>query len=138
MALRATEAFSVDDRGVVRIFTPGTLVHEKDPVVKGREHLFEKVEVAIRRAAEIEQTTAAPGQRRRLSKGRGNGARRAAADSTAGTEDDDKDDQDADETLDESQDGQPGEDGQPAEDEQPGEDDAAADDAAGTSGQDDA
>ncbi len=69
MILRAREAFSyTDNRGIPRIVRPGDLVDDADPGVKGREHLFEPVEVAAARAtAVVEQATAAPGEKRTVS-----------------------------------------------------------------------
>ncbi|MGW6121500.1 hypothetical protein ACWFRF_20830 [Nocardia sp. NPDC055165] len=69
MILRAREAFSYTDKsGVPRVVRPGDLVDSDDPDVKGREHLFETVEVAANRAAgAVEQTTAAPGEKRTVS-----------------------------------------------------------------------
>jgi hypothetical protein len=57
----AKEAFTFDQNGVPRFFSPGTLVSDDDPGYKGREHLFEPVEV---RAAATETATSAPGETR--------------------------------------------------------------------------
>ncbi|RBO82073.1 hypothetical protein [Nocardia puris] len=69
MILRAREAFSyTDHHGVPRIVRPGDLVEDSDPGVKGREHLYEPVEVAAARSsAVVEQATAAPGEKRAVS-----------------------------------------------------------------------
>lgn len=57
--LRCTESFAGDDN---RVVTAGSLVDADDPVVKGREHLFEPVETFMARRAGVEQATAAPGE----------------------------------------------------------------------------
>lgn len=56
--LRATTSFATSDRTI----RTGDLVDSTDPVVKGRESLFELVEVAAART--VEQATAAPGEKR--------------------------------------------------------------------------
>lgn len=55
MSLRARQTFFIGRRKVER----GQLVNDADPIVKGREHLFESTEVPL-----VEQATAAPGERR--------------------------------------------------------------------------
>lgn len=68
--LRVREAFACHYRGVDEVFPPGRLVDSGDPVVKGREHLFESVEVAASRESRaplggvVESATAAPGEKR--------------------------------------------------------------------------
>ena len=59
MTLRAKEAFWVGNRKVAR----GQLVNEADPVVHGREHLFEDTATP---PPIVEQATAAPGERRNV------------------------------------------------------------------------
>lgn len=68
---RAKEGFSYDDRdGVPRIVVPGTLMSDSDPGFKGRESLFEPVEVHVesesarRRGKPVEDASAEPGARR--------------------------------------------------------------------------
>lgn len=66
---RAREAFSLTSKsGLPRVITPGTLISSDDPDYKGREHLFEPVEVSVAHsaAARTETTSAAPGQLRSL------------------------------------------------------------------------
>ena len=65
--LRCTDAFAYSEpNGVQRVLRPGDLVEDKDPCVKGREHLFEPVEANAHRSTEraVEQATAAPGEKR--------------------------------------------------------------------------
>jgi hypothetical protein len=74
MAKRCKASFTAWTAGVPRVVTAGDLVDDGDPVIKGREHLFESVDayVAARQPgavlppgpAEVEQATAAPGERR--------------------------------------------------------------------------
>lgn len=69
--LRCTEAFAITEKnGVQRVLRPGDLVEDKDPCVKGREHLFEPVEANAHRATDraVEQATAAPGETRTVRK----------------------------------------------------------------------
>lgn len=72
---RAREAFAYTDKqGTPRAISPGYLMSDDDPNFKGKEKLFEPVEVAAARAAGIEETTAEPGALRSLSvprRGRG-------------------------------------------------------------------
>lgn len=88
---RAREAFAYTDKqGVPRVIRPGDLVSSDDPNFKGKEHLFETVEVAAARAAgvetaTVETTTAEPGERRSLSTP-SRKARRGKADDEAGQE----------------------------------------------------
>lgn len=67
--LRVSEAFSTDVDGVPRVYPAGTLIDSKDPVAKGRERFFAKVEDYVARsnasnAGATETATAAPGERR--------------------------------------------------------------------------
>jgi len=66
---RCKAAFAVSVSGVPRMVTVGQLVDASDPVIKGREHLFEDVEThvsekAARQAPKVEQATAEPGEKR--------------------------------------------------------------------------
>ncbi|UYL86860.1 hypothetical protein SEA_RAVENCO17_7 [Gordonia phage RavenCo17] len=70
--LRAREAFACSDsHGTPRVVRPGDLFDSTDPLVTGRENLFEPVEVATQRSeavvaggSGIEAATAAPGEKR--------------------------------------------------------------------------
>lgn len=73
--LSVREAFAVDDDGgVTRVFHRGDLVDSSDPVVKGREVLFDPVESTVRpapatvEAATVEAATAEPGVKRTRAK----------------------------------------------------------------------
>jgi len=80
MAQRCIAGF-VDFRGgYPEMYNPGRLVDDADPVIKGREGYFEPVEVAVARFAGVEQTTAAPGERRSRSKPRKTATAAPAAD----------------------------------------------------------
>lgn len=66
---RCTSAFAASVDGVPRMYTVGQLVDASDPVIRGREALFEDVEThmadkAARQAPKVEQATAEPGERR--------------------------------------------------------------------------
>lgn len=66
---RCKAAFAVSVNGVPRMVTVGQLVDASDPVIKGREALFEDVETfmsdkAARQAPQVEQATAEPGEKR--------------------------------------------------------------------------
>jgi hypothetical protein len=65
--LRVKEPFAVDVKGAPRVLTAGQLVDSTDPVVKGREHLFEAIEAYMVRSSP-EQATAAPGEKRSVAK----------------------------------------------------------------------
>lgn len=65
--LRVKTPFALSAR---KVFTIGTLVDASDPIVKGRESLFEPVETAAARTASVEQATAAPGEKRTRSRGK--------------------------------------------------------------------
>ena len=58
--LRAKETFFTTSNLVV---VAGDLVDDNDPIVKGREALFEPAEAAVKPSS-VEQATAAPGERR--------------------------------------------------------------------------
>lgn len=66
--LRSKEAFTAWSGGAPRVITVGQLVDDSDPIIKGREHLFETTEAHVaqqrERRAEVEQATAAPGEKR--------------------------------------------------------------------------
>lgn len=70
MAIKRCKAsFAVSVNGVPRMVTAGQLVDASDPVIKGREALFEDVEThvadkAARQAPKVEQATAEPGEKR--------------------------------------------------------------------------
>ncbi|MFD9192989.1 hypothetical protein ACFWCA_32845 [Streptomyces phaeochromogenes] len=66
---RCVAAFAASVGGTPRMYTVGTLVDSSDPVIKGREALFEDAEAyvsdkAARQAPQVEQATAGPGERR--------------------------------------------------------------------------
>jgi len=67
--IRVREAFAAYDKTqkALRSFCPGDLFSSDDPVVKGKEHLFEPVEVAAARNAGVEDATAEPGALRSMS-----------------------------------------------------------------------
>jgi hypothetical protein len=84
MAIKRVKApFAAIVRGVPRSYTTGQLVDESDPVVKGREHLFEDVEAHVGAGrGRVEEATAGPGEKRavtrpqrpvRRTKGKGEG-----------------------------------------------------------------
>lgn len=63
--LRCKESFAADVNGVQRVVTAGQLLDSADPIVKGRDSLFEPVETYIQRnTPPVEQATAAPGEKR--------------------------------------------------------------------------
>jgi hypothetical protein len=73
--LRCKEPFSADIKGVPRVVPAGQLVDSSDPIVKGREHLFESVDahMASRDAAPdtraaVETATSAPGEKRSVTR----------------------------------------------------------------------
>lgn len=62
---RCKASFAVSVNGVPRMVTAGQLVDASDPVIKGREALFEDAETYVSdRAPRVEQATAEPGERR--------------------------------------------------------------------------
>jgi len=69
--LRCTHAFTTEIDGVPRVVTGGQLVDSDDPVVAGREHLFEAVDTYMARRKSVEEATAAPGEVRTVSTKRG-------------------------------------------------------------------
>lgn len=84
---RAKEPFAFTDKnGVPRSIVPGDLMTAGDPNLKGREHLFERVEVAAARATNVvEDASAAPGELRSVSttkRGRGRKAEPSPEQST--------------------------------------------------------
>lgn len=58
--VKARETFSTDVDGASVVVHAGTVVRATDPRVKGREDLFEPAE----QRPDIEQATAAPGEKR--------------------------------------------------------------------------
>jgi hypothetical protein len=69
---KAKEAFAFEGKnGVPRIITADSLMSDGDPDFKGREHMFEPVEVAaerpITRAKGVEEATAEPNTKRSVS-----------------------------------------------------------------------
>jgi hypothetical protein len=67
--LRCTEAFAHFVKGYPDVARPGDLFDAGDPVVKvGGANRFEPVEVTVARASGVEQATAAPGEKRSVSK----------------------------------------------------------------------
>ena len=81
MAIKRCKAsFAVSVNGVPRMVTAGQLVEASDPVIKGREHLFEDAETYVSdRAPKVEQATAEPGERRSVLPPRKQTAKKAAA-----------------------------------------------------------
>lgn len=69
MVWRVKEPFSFDQDGVPVTMRAGALLPEGDPRAVGREHLLEQADDVAARGA-VETATAAPGERRSLSKGR--------------------------------------------------------------------
>lgn len=68
--LRVVEPFAADVDGVPRVFPAGHLIQSNDPVAKGRERFFVKVEDFVSRqtaSGAVETATAAPGERRQRS-----------------------------------------------------------------------
>lgn len=88
--VRAREAFSFTDRhGIPRVVRPGDVFNIDDPDVLKRAHLFEPVQAAVDRTEEtvteheqkppapvVEQTTAAPGEKRAVNPSTGQGRQR--------------------------------------------------------------
>lgn len=84
--LRVKDAFAVSDSdGVQRVYAGGELVDDKDPVIKGREHHFETVEVTVGRRARrarratVEEATAVPGEKRDMTEPEEKPAKKTAA-----------------------------------------------------------
>lgn len=65
--LRCTTPFATAGP-VPRVVSGGELVDSADPVVKGREENFEPVEAFMARRAGVEQATAAPGEKRTVTR----------------------------------------------------------------------
>lgn len=70
----ANQAFTFTSKnGVPRVITKGVLMDDSDPDFKGRESLFERVEVAAERPAKqasgrgVEEATAEPNTKRSIS-----------------------------------------------------------------------
>lgn len=65
---RCKASFSVSVNGTPRVVTAGTLLDGADPVIKGREALFEDVDTYMTERAPqpVERATAEPGERRSL------------------------------------------------------------------------
>lgn len=81
---RCKAAFAVSVNGVPRMVTVGQLVDASDPVIKGREALFEDVEThvsekAARPAPQVERATAEPGEKRSVTPPRKTAAKKTAA-----------------------------------------------------------
>ncbi|NYV72983.1 hypothetical protein [Streptomyces sp. UH6] len=76
---RATQPFTAYLDGVPRVVRTGDLVQDDDPVLKGRERLFEDVDahVAQRAPRTVEQATADPGEPRSLTSPRQPGRKAA-------------------------------------------------------------
>lgn len=80
MAIKRCKAsFAASVNGTPHMFKVGQLVDAGDPVIRGREGLFEDVETYVsgREAARVEQATAEPGAKRSV--GRPAPAKKAAA-----------------------------------------------------------
>ncbi|MFF8458525.1 hypothetical protein ACF06T_28805 [Streptomyces albidoflavus] len=66
MALRCTKSFAAYDGGTPRVVRVGQLVQDDDPIVRGREGAFERVEDHLERRAAVETATDEPGERREV------------------------------------------------------------------------
>lgn len=66
--LRVNQAFSVLSDPSGRVYVPGDLVLDSDPIAKSHASYFEPVETVASRNAPVEQATAAPGERRSVTK----------------------------------------------------------------------
>lgn len=65
MAKRCIAPFVTMTNGVPRVISAGAIVADDDPAIAGRERNFEDIESAVARSvAQVEQATAAPGERR--------------------------------------------------------------------------
>lgn len=64
--LICNQSFATNENGRPRVVRKGTAIAAADPVVKGREHLFDTAEDAVR--GPVEQATAAPGEKRTAAK----------------------------------------------------------------------
>jgi hypothetical protein len=90
---RCVAAFAASVDGVPRMYTVGQLVDASDPVIKGREALFEDVEThmadkAARQAPRVEQATAEPGEKRSVMPPRKAAVKKTAAKPPVGEKDD--------------------------------------------------
>ncbi|MGW0821830.1 hypothetical protein [Streptomyces sp. NPDC002845] len=65
---RCRSSFAATVGGVPRVMRAGALVNDDDPVLKGREHLFEDVETYVQDRTRVEEATAEPGARRSLTR----------------------------------------------------------------------
>jgi hypothetical protein len=77
MIHRCKSPFSTRVKGMPRVVAAGELVDDSDPVFKGREHLFESVDVYVERVDKkrvsnvtVESATANPGEVRQVTKPR--------------------------------------------------------------------
>lgn len=73
MAVRCIDSFAICIDGRHKVVKAGQVLRDTDPVVVGREHLFEDVEATIqtgRSTPVVEQATAAPGEKRNVSRAR--------------------------------------------------------------------
>jgi hypothetical protein len=70
MAIKRSKAsFAAVVNGVPQVIPVGYLVEDGHPVLKGREHLFEDADTHVaRRDKRVEQATAAPGEKRAVSR----------------------------------------------------------------------
>ncbi|MFC8277191.1 hypothetical protein ACFUJR_32605 [Streptomyces sp. NPDC057271] len=86
MAIKRCKAsFAVSVNGVPRMVTVGQLLDASDPVIKGREALFEDAETYVSgRAPKVEQATSEPGERRSVLPPRRQATKKAAATPQAG------------------------------------------------------
>jgi hypothetical protein len=77
--LRCTESFAVMNGHIPRVLRAGDTVYDNDPVVKGHEASFEPLEDHIARVTSVEAATAAPGEKRSVTRPRKATAKKAAA-----------------------------------------------------------
>lgn len=68
--LRCKEAFAAYTDGVPRVVGAGELVDTDDPIIEGREHMFEPIDTYMSRrgGGQDETATAAPGEARTVTK----------------------------------------------------------------------
>lgn len=66
MALRCIRSFAAYSDGTPRVVRVGQLVQDDDPIVRGREGAFERVEDHLERRAAVETATDEPGERREI------------------------------------------------------------------------
>lgn len=86
MIKRCKAAFAASVGGVPRVMRPGTLVQDDDPVIKGREHLFEDVDAFVQQRTRVEAATDEPGGRRSLTRPTKKTAAKSASTKPAKTE----------------------------------------------------